>query len=101
MDLEQYQQAILQTDKMQGLGGWYYALKLNGEAGEVAEIIGKDCRPEPWRVPLSLDDLVEELGDVLWYVARLSAFHGVSLEEVARRNIVKIERRCQERGSCG
>lgn len=76
----------------------YAALKLNGEAGEVAELVGKAMRstysPEyAGGGDLNPVKLLLELGDVLWYVARLAALHGYPLEDVAHVNREKLLRR--------
>jgi NTP pyrophosphatase (non-canonical NTP hydrolase) len=65
-------------------------LGLNGEAGEVADLIKK------WKFQGHLipkDDLIEELGDILWYVAITAESIDVSLGEVAFRNIEKLKKR--------
>jgi|GEM_PF-610370 len=65
-------------------------LGLNGEAGEVADLIKK------WKFQGHLipkDDLIEELGDILWYVAITAEAIDVSLGEVAFRNIEKLKKR--------
>lgn len=78
---------------------WVYpALKLAGEAGEVAEKFGKiirDCNGV--MSPEQKADMVKELGDVLWYLAAISSELGVTLEEVAFANIAKLASR-KERG---
>lgn len=75
----------------------YAALKLNGEAGEVAELVGKSMRAyNPDHAdggPIDPIKLLLELGDVLWYVARLAGLHTYSLEDVARVNREKLLRR--------
>ena len=38
-------------------------------------------------------DLVKELGDVLWYVANVAHELNITLEEVASRNIEKLQSR--------
>jgi NTP pyrophosphatase (non-canonical NTP hydrolase) len=40
--------------------------------------------------------MIEELGDVLWYCAELACGLGVTLDEVAMRNIDKLRRRYPE-----
>lgn len=76
----------------------YPTLKLAGEAGEVAEKLGKLMRDEGY-VPGSalsaaqVEALSKELGDVLWYVANLAADLGLSLDEVGRRNLEKLQSR--------
>lgn len=69
---------------------WYFALKLCGEAGEVAEHIGKANRVGEYRKPVPRELLVLELGDALWYLSMLARKHGITLEEVALANIDKV-----------
>jgi NTP pyrophosphatase (non-canonical NTP hydrolase) len=72
----------------------YPALKLNGEAGEVGEKIAKMYRDDAGQLSESRrEDLLLELGDVLWYLAALSDQLGYSLGEVALANVEKLESR--------
>jgi NTP pyrophosphatase (non-canonical NTP hydrolase) len=76
----------------------YPVLKLAGEAGEVAEKLGKLMRDQGWQPgePLSeteRDNLALELGDVLWYVAAVAHDLGLDLETVAARNLDKLKSR--------
>jgi len=73
----------------------YYALGLNGEAGEVAELVKKAMRDSDGVVPNA--KMAKELGDVLWYLSRLAAKCGYTLEEIAELNIHKLRDRA-ERG---
>ncbi len=66
------------------------ALGLAGESGEIADIIKKNVGQGH---DLNADDIVDELGDVLWYVAELADALGTTLEEVATRNVEKLMRR--------
>jgi NTP pyrophosphatase (non-canonical NTP hydrolase) len=76
----------------------YFALKLNGEAGEVAELIGKMYRDEGGVMTEERrKKLLYELGDVLWYLTMLADSVGWDLESVAFFNIKKIRER-RERG---
>lgn len=70
----------------------YAALGLNGEAGEVAEIIKKHLRGDFDREVAS-GRLISELGDVLWYLAQTAERAGLSLKKIAQFNIVKLEQR--------
>ena len=72
----------------------YYALGLTGEAGELADKVKKIYRDRGGFVNDSdRDAIVDEAGDVLWYLTRLCEEVGVSLSTMARRNIVKLEGR--------
>lgn len=106
MTLDEYQVAARRTaqypDETRLL---YPVLKLAGEAGEVAEKIGKLMRDEGWLPGQSLSEpqreaLSKELGDVLWYVASVAADLDLTLEEVATANVRKLADRAA-RGKIG
>lgn len=71
---------------------------LVGESGEVAEKFKKLIRDKEGKI--SEDDrqeILKELGDILWYVNSVSHLLGSSLEEVAQKNLDKVLSR-KERG---
>ena len=70
----------------------YLALKLNGEAGEIAELVGKHIRGDEDKKDIK-DALVKELGDVMWYIAMLADHVDVHLSDVATINISKLRDR--------
>lgn len=63
---------------------------LCGETGECMDLLKKH---EHQGHPLHRDKLIEELGDVMWYIAEAASSLNVSLEEVAKRNIDKLRKR--------
>lgn len=93
MTLEEYQKfasrgilpATLEREPVIG-----FALGLAGEAGEVADDIkkkyfhGRDIDSE---------HTIEELGDVMWYVANLATQYNISLNEILERNVNKLTKR--------
>lgn len=74
----------------------HYALGLTGEAGEVADEIKKLVFYERPLADAERDKLVKELGDVLWYVSAIATTLDVTLEDVASRNVEKLEARYLE-----
>lgn len=66
------------------------ALGLAGEVGETVEMVKKYLFHAR---PLDDEKLKKELGDVLWYVAAIARSRGMTLEEVAEGNAVKLEAR--------
>lgn len=66
------------------------ALGLTGEAGEFA-----DCIKKHWVYgqPLDRENAIEEIGDVMWFIALASNALGVGMDEVAARNIEKLRKR--------
>jgi hypothetical protein len=52
----------------------YLALGLCSEAGEIAELDATDIAVDE-DITRTVDEMVKELGDCMWYVARLAAFY--------------------------
>ncbi len=76
----------------------YTVLGLTGESGEIAEKVKKLIRDDKCLTIADMpdhvrDELILELGDVLWYVSNLAYELGATLEEVAVANIQKLESR--------
>jgi len=70
------------------------ALGLSGEAGEFADAIKKHL---VYGRDLDRENALEELGDVLWFVALNCTALGVSMADVAQGNIDKLRRRYPEK----
>lgn len=107
MELNDYQKEATKTAVYPGAGYptglMYVALKMNGEAGEVAEHVGKAMRDESFGVTsLKLTNekhalIVKEIGDVLWYLAAACNELGIDMNDAAKLNLEKLRSR-QERG---
>jgi NTP pyrophosphatase (non-canonical NTP hydrolase) len=96
MQLDEYQQLAARTlgrDRTHEQQLANAALGLTGEAGETAEIIKKHLFHA---TPLDQDALIKELGDCLWYIGAFATVLGVSLDDVAQRNIDKLRKRYPE-----
>jgi NTP pyrophosphatase (non-canonical NTP hydrolase) len=79
----------------------YPTLGLVNEAGEVAGKIKKLFRDKQGRISdEDREALKQELGDVLWYLTQICTELGLTLEEVAEANLVKLFSRL-ERGAIG
>lgn len=116
--LNGYQKAATTTaiypGKGTALGLIYIALKSCGEAGEFAEHVSKAMRDDGFaNVGSSISGeacidglltterhfaLVKEVGDQLWYLAAKCNELGMTLEEVAKVNLMKLKDR-QARGT--
>lgn len=65
-------------------------LGLAGEAGEVADLLKKYLYQGH---ELDREKMIDEAGDVLWYIVELAAGLGVTLDQVAQHNVDKLRRR--------
>ena len=98
MTLNEYQVKALNTANYPDRGHniVYPALGLVGEAGEVSEKVKKLWRNYGITDGSKLggdirgNELIKELGDVLWYVAALADELGVSLLTIAETNLYKL-----------
>jgi NTP pyrophosphatase (non-canonical NTP hydrolase) len=93
MDFNEYQEKASNTavypDELKG-GMFYPALGLAGEVGELLNKIKKIARDN---ATPSREEILSELGDVLWYLSELARRFDISLEEVAEYNLKKLEDR--------
>lgn len=72
----------------------YLIMGAAGEAGEMCNKYKKVLRDqEGVLIEENVEKLLDEAGDVLWYLALLADELGTSLEEVAKNNIVKLASR--------
>ena len=95
--MNEYQELALSTALYpKELGLYYTALGLTGEAGEVAEKVKKMIRDNKSIEDCQID-IMNELGDVLWYIATCANEFGLTLEEIAENNVLKLKSR-SERG---
>jgi NTP pyrophosphatase (non-canonical NTP hydrolase) len=96
MNFKEYQEAASQTAlyprRLSNLE--YPTLGLAGEAGEVANIVKKIQRDHGGVLN---DDvrakLMDELGDVLWYISACADELEITLEEIAEYNVDKLAKR--------
>ena len=102
LTLDQYQDYALVTaaypEKVKLI---YPTLGLAGEAGEFANKIKKVLRGDQGgtgELTLTTDQrdaLIDELGDILWYIAATATDLDINLSDVAARNVAKLYDRQQ------
>lgn len=66
---------------------------LNGEAGEVIDIVKKHLFHGH---ELNKEELIKELGDVAWYLAEAAYALDIDLETILIKNIEKLKKRYPE-----
>lgn len=75
-------------------------LRLNhaiiGMAGEVGELTDSVKKSIIYGKPIDIENLKEECGDTLWYMAQMLDEIGSSFEEVMKMNIDKLAKRYPE-----
>ena len=102
MDMDKYQAEASTTAKYPEDSGLVYCvLGLASEAGEVAGKLKKAIRDENGVLSESRkEDLLSELGDVLWYCAMVALELDATLSSVAQVNLNKLFDR-KDRGVIG
>lgn len=96
MNFNEYQQATDRTSPAfdDEIGCMVnFAMGLSGEAGEITDYVKKVVFQGH---SLEKERIAEELGDLLWYVARMSSLLGYDLSKIAQMNIKKLEKRYPE-----
>ena len=63
---------------------------LAGEIGEVIDIIKKHIYQGK---ELDITDVIEEVGDVLWYIANFCNVNNITMDECMESNIKKLRKR--------
>jgi NTP pyrophosphatase (non-canonical NTP hydrolase) len=105
LDFKSYQLRATATAIYPGqhglVGKLYCALGLTNEAGEVAGKIKKVIRDNASQfTDDKIIEIVDELGDVLWYLTQLATELDTSLESIAADNLAKLASRAK-RGTIG
>jgi len=93
MNLNDYQIEAAKTAIYPSGSFSYLALGLNGESGEVAEIVKRAIRKQEPLTDEQKNKLVLELGDCLWYIANFARELNVDLSTVANENLKKLSSR--------
>ena len=100
MNLDKYQKRAAEFDlfettmDLKSPGFLEKVLGLVGEAGEAADKVKKIIRDKGgYASEEDKAEIIKELGDVMWYVANVARYMGVSLSDVAEGNIEKLASR--------
>ena len=93
MKLNEYQEIALRTAiyPRDGITGLLYTALGLGEAGEFQGKVSKILRDDKGVLADERrKDLIDELGDIMWYVATCARELNVSLEDVCKNNVAKL-----------
>ncbi len=93
-DSKDYQPVVDRLHNQDAARLLHYALGLATEAGEFQDAVKKFIA---YGKPLDKTNLKEEVGDLLWYIARICSLYGWSMEEVMDLNINKLKARFPEK----
>jgi NTP pyrophosphatase (non-canonical NTP hydrolase) len=98
MQLDEYQKLAARTDTFEKPSSLLEpaflekVLGLVGESGEFADKIKKLIRDRGGQID-DREELIKELGDILWYLAMLACYLDVDLSVVAEKNVAKLASR--------
>lgn len=87
-----YQKQAILTNRVQGGDLPSIIVPLLGLAGEAGSLLSeyKKWMREGDRYRPFTDQVAEEIGDILWYLANIADHEGLDLQEVAEENLAKI-----------
>ena len=98
MDIRHYQLQAAKTDQVPGKDRESLMVPLLGLAGETGSLLTeykKHLRDgDAYR--LFKEKIIEELGDILWYVSNIATKAELNLEDVAQGNLAKVQDRWRE-----
>lgn len=87
MDLDDYQAKAHESDESKRTTISLYGLV--GEVGSIFSVFKKRLRDKA-SPAIVREELIEELGDALWYIANIASLSGIKFSEVADANLSKI-----------
>lgn len=92
MDFNEYQALARRTQNQELSIGELERHALHGLVSEVGEIHSPYQKTYQGH-GLKYDHIVDEMGDLLWFMAELADAIGTTLEDIASRNIDKLKKR--------
>lgn len=98
MEVDEYQVAASETMQFtqsdpQALS--VTLLGLSGEVGELSTEYKKKIRDgESYQV--FREKIIEELGDIAWYLAAIATIEGIPLSEILKKNAIKVQERWED-----
>lgn len=73
------------------LGLYYVTMGLAGEAGEISNVVKKILRDDNKNLTQEKKEILKkEIGDVMWYIARICSELNLNLDDVMEANIEKL-----------
>lgn len=96
MTLNEYQELALRTSRNELTSKEHLmngCLGLAGEAGECCDLLKKHQFQDGREIQ---EKLLDELGDVLWYVSETATALGIWLDDIAQHNVEKLKKRYPE-----
>lgn len=95
-DFDEYQKQCKKTAVYPKIGKSfiYPTLGLVNEAGEFAGKVKKIFRDDYGEITKEKrNDLIHELGDIMWYIAQITTEFGLNMSDIAEENIKKLSSR--------
>ena len=96
MTLNEYQGLAMRTSRNELTQNDHLmngCLGLAGEAGECCDLLKKHQFQDGREIK---EKMIDELGDVLWYVSEAATALGIWLDQIAEHNIEKLKKRYPE-----
>lgn len=93
-DTSSYEDFLREGKKLNDFRILEKILGLMGETGEVCEKLKKIIRDDGGDMSESKkQEIMKEMGDVLWYMAMVAKYLQIDFEDIAKKNIEKLQDR--------
>lgn len=103
MDVNEYQARSAETAQFNKSTNDAISISLLGLSGEVGELLTEYKKKirDGDSYKIFKEKIVEELGDILWYLSSIATYEGIELSEVLHRNLQKTSERWDDLQSYG
>lgn len=93
MDFDEYQNKASETDQFPSDGQRGVSISLFGLIGEIGSLLTsfKKRMRDKKAYRTFEEDVKEEMGDVLWYMANIATKYKLSLNDIAESNLIKTK----------
>ncbi|NQY88658.1 MAG: nucleoside triphosphate pyrophosphohydrolase family protein [Colwellia sp.] len=103
MDINEYQANAVGTQQFDSKTEQGITIALLGLSGEVGELLTeyKKKMRDGESYNMFRDKVIEEMGDIMWYLSSIAAYEDIEFSEILKRNLDKVDDRWHDINSLG
>lgn len=92
MDINDYQANAVETQQFNSNSSDAISISLLGLSGEVGELLTeyKKKKRDGESYNMFKDKVIEEIGDIMWYLSSIAAYEDIEFSEILEKNLIKV-----------